>query len=533
MTSSTPERGPTSSETEIPDKHVPAVEYTDLPEPLPMKKVLGPSVLLLAGAIGSGEYVLWPSIASQVGLVLVWLTILGVGTQYFLNMEIERYTLATGETAVTGFTRLWKPWGILFIFMGVLAWMWPGWATGGTTTLSFALGFSEDAIPYITIGVLVLIGIVLTVSPVVYQTVEKIQFFMVTLIVLFILYAIVTLLGFDGYAELGKRLRRVRRDPGRRRHRGRRRPARSHRVRRSRRGDESRAVQLGPRQGPGHGREAAEGGLAVHRRGGRQADDGLLLPPRRGEHAPLERVVEGREPRAVLDVLRDRCGRVAGLHDADLRHVGVGSDAESFDFIELQGEALQDDQGAWLGTVFWLIGSVVLFSTNLTVVDMIGRLTADALKTTTLRDNDKWSESRLYFITVWAMILFGSMILLSGVDQPLVLLVIAAALNGLVMFVYSILLLQLNRGVLPREIGLRGFRFGGDHLGGGVLRVLLRDPADRPGQAAVRLARRARSPRGRPPGHAGRASPRPASAPGRQSSGAAAGCRWRARPATT
>ena len=90
---------------------------------------------------------------------------------------------------------------------------------------------------------------------------------------------------------------------------------------------------------------------------------------------------------------------------------------------------------------------------------MIGRLTADVLKTTTLRDNDSWSESRLYFITVWAMILFGSIILLSGIDQPLLLLVIASALNGLVMFVYSILLLQLNRWTLPREIGLRGFRF--------------------------------------------------------------------------
>ena len=35
----------------------------------------------------------------------------------------------------------------------------------------------------------------------------------------------------------------------------------------------------------------------------------------------------------------------------------------------------------WLGTAFWLIGSVVLFSTNLTVLDMVGRLTADVLKT--------------------------------------------------------------------------------------------------------------------------------------------------------
>ena len=75
-----------------------------------------------------------------------------------------------------------------------------------------------------------------------------------------------------------------------------------------------------------------------------------------------------------------------------------------------------------------------------------------------LHDNEKWSESKLYFIVVWAEILFGSVILLSGVTQPIVLLVIAASLNGLVMFVYSILLIQLNRGVLPREIGLRGGR---------------------------------------------------------------------------
>ncbi len=461
MTSPTPERGPTSPEKpEIPDKYVPAVEYTDLPEPLPMKKVLGPSVLLLAGAIGSGEYVLWPSITSQVGLVLVWLTILGVGTQYFLNMEIERYTLATGETAVTGFTRLWKPWSILFIIMGVLAWMWPGWATGGTTTLSFALGFSEDSIPYITIGVLVLIGIVLTVSPVVYRTVEKIQFFMVSLIVIFVVYAAFVLIGGDGYSELASGFVAFDEIPD--------------------------AIDtVGAAALLGAIAFAGAGGVMNLVQSNWVRDKGL------GMGAKLPKVVSpftGEEiaaPTTGYFFRRDEenmrrwngwwkvanreqfwtffvIGGVSLLIFMTLTFVtvGVGSGAESFDFINLQGEALKDEQGAWLGTVFWLIGSVVLFSTNLTVVDMIGRLTADALKTTALRENDTWSESRLYFLTVWLMILFGSIILLSGVDQPLVLLVIAAALNGLVMFVYSILLIQLNRGVLPREIGLKGFRFG-------------------------------------------------------------------------
>ncbi|MGH3346710.1 MAG: Nramp family divalent metal transporter, partial [Nocardioides sp.] len=104
--------------------------------------------------------------------------------------------------------------------------------------------------------------------------------------------------------------------------------------------------------------------------------------------------------------------------------------------------------------------SVVLFSTNLTVLDMVARLTADVLKTGALSDSTTWTESKLYFITVWGMIVVGSIILLSGVDQPLVLLVIASALNGVVMFIYSCLLLKLNRFVLPREIGLSGVRFG-------------------------------------------------------------------------
>ena len=140
--------------------------------------------------------------------------------------------------------------------------------------------------------------------------------------------------------------------------------------------------------------------------------------------------------------------------------VGVGGDAENFDFIRAEGDALASERGDWLGTTFWLIGTVVLFSTNLAVLDMVGRVTADVLKTGPLAESQRWSESRLYFTVIWLEIAFGSLILLSGVDQPLLLLVIASSLNGLVMFVYSCLLIQLNRGMLPREIRVGGVRLG-------------------------------------------------------------------------
>jgi hypothetical protein len=58
---------------------------------------------VIAAGIGlaSGEFILWPYITSQVGLVFLWAAVVGVVTQFFINMEIERYTLATGETALT------------------------------------------------------------------------------------------------------------------------------------------------------------------------------------------------------------------------------------------------------------------------------------------------------------------------------------------------------------------------------------------------------------------------------------------------
>jgi hypothetical protein len=445
--------------TELPSKALPAVPYTDLPEPLPMRRVIGPSVLLLAGAIGSGEFVLWPFITSQVGLSVVWLVVIGVLTQYFLNMEIERYTLATGETAITGFTRLWKHWSWLFIIMTVVPWAWPGWATGGTTTLSFVTGLGPDAIPYVTIGVLVVIGLVLTVSPVVYQTVEKIQFFMVAVIVLFLIYIVLFLLGVEGYTALGQGFVDA--------------------------GEIPDAVsEVGTAALLGAIAFAGAGGALNLVQSNWVRDKGL------GMGAKLPKVVSPFTGEAVAApttgyfFIRDEenmrrwrgwwrvadreqfitffvIGLIALLAFMTLTVVTIGvgaNEAGGFDFIRLQGEAMAAQEGSWLSTVFWLIGTVVLYSTNLAVLDMVGRVVADVLKTGPLRDSTAWSESKIYFIVIWTEIVFGSIILLSGLTQPIVLLVIASSLNGLVMFVYSGLLIQLNRFTLPAEIRTGGVR---------------------------------------------------------------------------
>ena len=73
----------------------------ELPEPpTSMWGIIGPGVVAAGVGLASGEFILYPFIASQVGLVFVWAAFVGLITQFFINMEIERYTLATGETVL-------------------------------------------------------------------------------------------------------------------------------------------------------------------------------------------------------------------------------------------------------------------------------------------------------------------------------------------------------------------------------------------------------------------------------------------------
>lgn len=40
---------------------------------------------------------------------MIWAAVVGVFLQLWVNIEIGRWTVATGESAYTGFARLWHP----------------------------------------------------------------------------------------------------------------------------------------------------------------------------------------------------------------------------------------------------------------------------------------------------------------------------------------------------------------------------------------------------------------------------------------
>ena len=186
---------------EIPSRNLPPVTYQDLPEPLPLGKIVGPGVIMVGIGMAAGEFIIWPYVTLVAGLGVLWLALVAMLSQVFINMEIERYTLATGETAVTGFSRLWKPWGLVFCFAALFQYAWPGWAASASTALTFLLGGGNVVL--ITIVALFIIGVVLTASPVVYQTVEKVEFFKVGASIFFIVAVIALVIPLSAWGDLG------------------------------------------------------------------------------------------------------------------------------------------------------------------------------------------------------------------------------------------------------------------------------------------------------------------------------------------
>jgi hypothetical protein len=133
---------------------------------------------------------------------------------------------------------------------------------------------------------------------------------------------------------------------------------------------------------------------------------------------------------------------------------------ESLDFLLLEGQVLQDIVAPWFGTAFWAAATLALFSTNLGIIDYTSRLIADQLKINAAKDSVFWTESKIYIGAVWLMIVAGSVILMSGVDQPFVLVVISSSIAGVQMFIYSGLLIMLNRRALPKQLQISGVRLG-------------------------------------------------------------------------
>lgn len=445
--------------TELPSKRLPAVPYQDLPEPRRLRNYVGASVILSATALGSGELILWPHVAAQVGMALAWLSVLGISMQFFLNMEIERYTLVTGETAVTGFSRLWLPWGVVFVLGAILPNLWPGWAASGATEFTFIFGLHDTAVPLITTLFLIAIGLTVTISPVIYRTIERAEGVMLVLIILFIIVAIILATKASAWAEVITQIPHgVSNLPGYLDELGT--ATLFGAVVFAGAGGANNLVQSNYLRDKGMGMGIRIPNIVSPITGEEVAAPSLgYMPPSTEENKRRFNIwwrIANQEQLITFWFI----GVLLLVGMAVLAYSTVGGragNAEDLDFLKLEGGTLAKQFGGWFELSFYIAGFLMLFSTNIGVVDYVGRLTGDSLKVTFLKDSEFWSESKIYITLVWLLIVAGSLIVWTGI-KPILLLVISATGGGFVMAFYSVLLILLNRRALPEWAKLRGYR---------------------------------------------------------------------------
>ena len=118
----------------------------DLPKAPKLRHVVGPSAIMLGASLGSGETLFWPFIIAGNGWVLYWAFVVGVITQFFINTEIQRWTLATGESVFRAFERVSEYWTWFFLLAGFLSLGWPGWAASAAQVAAVGLGIGEGAV---------------------------------------------------------------------------------------------------------------------------------------------------------------------------------------------------------------------------------------------------------------------------------------------------------------------------------------------------------------------------------------------------
>jgi hypothetical protein len=142
-----------------------------LPEALKPVHLLGPGMALTALAVGLGETFQWPRLVMVFGPDIRWLFLIGVTLQLVVMMEMARWAMATGESIFFGAARL-HPIVMLFFFItGVLVYIFPGHVALGAQALESLWG-----IPWVPTAIagLVLIGLILTFSKIVYNVVEAV-----------------------------------------------------------------------------------------------------------------------------------------------------------------------------------------------------------------------------------------------------------------------------------------------------------------------------------------------------------------------
>ena len=119
-------------------------------------------------------------------------------------------------------------------------------------------------------------------------------------------------------------------------------------------------------------------------------------------------------------------------------------------FVFMEAQAIAQKTHGLVGTLFLLMVSLMLFGTQFSVYGSTSRINAENLALLLPKKFPTKHMSKYFYFFLLFQILVGITIFSLGFTEPLRLVVIGAVLNAISMFIYSGLILWLNKTSLPK-----------------------------------------------------------------------------------
>lgn len=431
-----------------------------------LAKLIGPSFIILGVGLGSGELILWPYLASNFGLGIAWAAVVGITLQFFLNMEIERYSLVTGESVFAGWARKWgKAAPVWFMISTLVPWIWPGIMAAAATAAAEAFG--SEYSKWWGIGMLVVLGGIYSLGRVVYRTQETVQKAIILIGVPLVVGLTIWLAGRTDWTALMA------------------------------------GVMNAGRLPPGIPLATFLAALVYSGAGGNLNLAQSLYVKEKGYgmskySGHITNILAGREEEVKLtgEVFAQTSENISRFktwwrlinlehgivfwatgvvtmlllmllaYSTVHGHPEVGT---SIKFVLLEGKAIAGRVAPGVGVAFLAAVAMMLFGTQFAVYGSNARMATENL-TLLIPKSKTHHISRYFYGFLWLQILAGIFVLGAGFIEPLALVLTGAVLNAAAMCVYAGLILGLNVS-LPKAlrpswwrvgiVGLAGLLYGG------------------------------------------------------------------------
>lgn len=443
----------------------------DVPRVPRLRHLIGPSVIALGMGLGAGEFLLWPNLVTVNGYGIWWLFWVGVLTQFIMIAEIERWTVASGESIFAGMARLDRfgfwPW--FFLAATLISFFWPGWASSSADFVGEIVEIVSGARPAwqpIALLMMAFIWVGLAVSKIVYNALERFEtglvlgFFplmAITLIVTGVVPSDVWALA-RGATSIGKAPPALLT--------GDQFPTLLIAVAYAGTGGTLLLAQSLWIRDKGFGMGAYQGRIAgIRGRNEEISETGFAFDPAGGETA-LRRFrgwmrVARRELLVTFVLLILLSVVITTMLVTST--IGTGNEELAGDLtgmVARQGLEIERVGGVWLRVAFLLGGAFALFSTQLGIVDTVTRITGSIFYERYGRRTSFWTLKRtfLLFLTLFVLasmaIIVGSWVggeALSAL-QPNFLVLVAGPFTIASMYVYALVVGHMNARRLPDQL---------------------------------------------------------------------------------